>query len=125
MTDVGEAVRGLKFYRDAEVRWDHQVEIRARYGYRDFAEARVQLGLLRWLYARAWVAAERPSMLFDLAAANPWGRGSVGPSGKRRANQVAMAGWKSPRRCSAGGSRGEVQHRLRRTHGVDSDSGTG
>lgn len=46
-------------HRDAEVRWDHQAQIRVRYGYRDFAEAGVQLGLLRWLYARAWVVAER------------------------------------------------------------------
>lgn len=36
---------------------------------RDFGEAGVQLGLLRWLYARVWVAAERPSTLFDLATA--------------------------------------------------------
>jgi hypothetical protein len=69
VADVGEAVRRLKLYRDAEVRWDHQAEIRVRYGYRDFGDAGVQLGLLRWLYARAWVAAERPSVLFDLAAA--------------------------------------------------------
>ncbi len=47
----------------------HQVEIRSRYGYRDFAEPVIQLGLLRWLYARACVAAERPSVLFDLATA--------------------------------------------------------
>ena len=67
--DVGEALTGLKLYRDGEVRWDHQGEIRSRYGYRDFGEAAIQLGLLRWLYARAWVAAERPSVLFDLATA--------------------------------------------------------
>ena len=69
VADVGEAARGLKLYRDADVRWDHQAEIRVRYGYRDFGEAGVQLGLLRWLYARAWVAAERPGVLFDLATA--------------------------------------------------------
>jgi hypothetical protein len=67
--DVAESLRGLKLYRDAEVRWDHQAEIRSRFGYRDFSEPGVQLGLLRWLYARAWVAAERPSVLFDLATA--------------------------------------------------------
>lgn len=67
--DIAEALRGLKLYRDAEVRWDHQGEIRSRFGYREFSEPGVQLGLLRWLYARAWVAAERPSVLFDLATA--------------------------------------------------------
>jgi hypothetical protein len=43
VADVGEAVRGLKLYRDAEVRWDHQAEIRARYGYRYFGQAGVVL----------------------------------------------------------------------------------
>ena len=69
VADGGQAARGLKLYRDAEVRWDHQAEIRARFGYRDFGDPGVQLGLLRWLYARAWLAAERPSALFDLATA--------------------------------------------------------
>lgn len=67
--DVAGAWRGLKVYRDAEVRWDHQAEIRSRFGYRDFGDPGVQFGLLRWLYGRAWVAAERPSVLFDLATA--------------------------------------------------------
>lgn len=67
--DVAGACRGLKVYRDAEVRRDHQAEIRSRLGYRDFGDPGVQFGLLRWLYGRAWVAAERPSVLFDLATA--------------------------------------------------------
>ena len=30
VADVGEAARGLKLYRDADVRWDHQAEISVR-----------------------------------------------------------------------------------------------
>ena len=56
-------------YRDSETRWDHIAEIKLRYGYRDFGDPRDHFGLVRWLYARAWVAAERPSVLFDLATA--------------------------------------------------------
>ena len=66
---VGESFEGLKLYRDGEARWDHQAQIRARYGFREFSDGGVQLGLIRWLYARCWVMAERPSVLFDLATA--------------------------------------------------------
>ena len=49
--------------------WEHAAEIRRIYGYRDFSDAGVSLPLVRWLYTRAWLSAEQPSVLFDLATA--------------------------------------------------------
>src|SRR5205807_68485 len=41
--------------------------IRSRFRYRDFNEPRGGFALMRFLYAREWVSAERPGVLFDLA----------------------------------------------------------
>lgn len=60
---------GLARYGN-EVRWDHAVEIRDRLGYREFTEPGEVLRLTRWVYARDWGSAERPSVLFDLATAH-------------------------------------------------------
>ncbi len=49
---------------------EHAGEIQRRYGYRDFVDPGEHVRLVRWLYARAWVTAERPSLLFDLATAH-------------------------------------------------------
>ena len=49
--------------------WEHAAEIRRIYGYRDFSDAGVSLPLVRWLYTRAWLSLEQPSVLFDLATA--------------------------------------------------------
>ena len=49
--------------------WEHAAEIRRVYGYREFSDAGVSLPLVRWLYTRAWLSAEQPSVLFDLATA--------------------------------------------------------
>ena len=51
------------------MRRDHVAEIRRHYGYRDFHEGSEAAALSRWLANRAWVSAERPSVLFDLATA--------------------------------------------------------
>ena len=47
----------------------HAGEIQHAYGYRDFADPAVQQDLVGWLEARARLASERPSVLFDLATA--------------------------------------------------------
>ena len=56
-------------YRSGESRWDHTKEIRNTYNYHDFTEQPGHFRIIRWLYTRAWLTAERPSILFDLATA--------------------------------------------------------
>lgn len=65
VADVG----GLKRYAAGVMRRDHVAEIRRRYGYHDFHEGSEPAILCRWLANRAWISAERPSVLFDLATA--------------------------------------------------------
>ena len=52
--------------------WEHAAEIRRVYEYREFSDPSVWFPLVRWLYARAWLSAEQPSVLFDLATACRW-----------------------------------------------------
>src|SRR5712691_8671918 len=49
--------------------WEHAAEIRRIYGYRDFTDPAESFRLMRWLYTRAWLSTEQPSVLFDLATA--------------------------------------------------------
>src|SRR4051794_7780723 len=65
ITDLTSSAR----YGVGETHWDHVNEIKAAYGCRDFSDQPGHSRLIRWLYARAWVSAERPSLLFDLATA--------------------------------------------------------
>lgn len=57
-------------YRITRQRWQHTAEIRARYGYREFAGSGVQFRLGRWLCALCWTGTDRPSTLFEYA--NGW-----------------------------------------------------
>jgi TnpA family transposase len=49
--------------------YDHAQEIKQHYGYHDFHAPPEYFRLVRWLYTRAWLSAERPSVLFDFATA--------------------------------------------------------
>jgi TnpA family transposase len=48
---------------------EHAGIIQRKYGYRDFSDQPEHWRLVRWLYERAWVGTEGPSVLFDLATA--------------------------------------------------------
>jgi TnpA family transposase len=48
---------------------EHAGEIQQSYDYRDFSAQPEHWRLVRWLYEHAWLSAERPSILFDLATA--------------------------------------------------------
>jgi len=56
----------LALYATSEARFDNKKQIRERFGYQEFSDPLAQFTLIRWLYARAWYAAESPSILFDL-----------------------------------------------------------
>lgn len=56
-----------KYLERRITRHDHAAEIRNAYGYRDFTKQPEHFHLVRWLYVRSWVSAERPSILFDIA----------------------------------------------------------
>jgi TnpA family transposase len=48
---------------------EHAGIIQRHYGYRDFSTQPEHWRFVRWLYGRAWVGTEGPSILFDLATA--------------------------------------------------------
>lgn len=49
--------------------WVHAQAIKQHYGYRDFSDQPEHWRLVRWLYQRAWIGEESPSMMFDLTTA--------------------------------------------------------
>ena len=59
----------LSRYASRDTHWDHATQMQHAYGYHDFYDPREAFRLVRWLYSRAWLSAERPSVLFDLATA--------------------------------------------------------
>jgi hypothetical protein len=52
--------RCLDGYASARARWEHVSEIKRRYSYRDFHDRREYVGLVRWLFERAWPGGDRP-----------------------------------------------------------------
>ncbi len=58
-----------RYLERSETYWKHAREIKDFYGYHDFNDQPHNFRLVRWLYTRAWLSAERPSVLFDLATA--------------------------------------------------------
>ena len=56
-------------YCHSVTRKAHPVEIRRRYGFRDFSDISAQFRLNRWLYALCWTGTDRPGVLFDRGVA--------------------------------------------------------
>ena len=48
---------------------EHAGLIQRQYGYRDFSAQPAHWRFIRWLYDRAWLGTEGPSVLFDIATA--------------------------------------------------------
>ena len=61
--------QSFSHYRNKRSQWDQMREIRSVYGYKNFTDYPAHWQFIRWLYARAWLYNERPSVLFDLATA--------------------------------------------------------
>jgi hypothetical protein len=62
---IHNAKNCLSIYRVSEQRWRHAVEIRARYGYVEFAKKGIRFRLGRILFALCWTGTDRPGLLFD------------------------------------------------------------
>ncbi|MBD2309539.1 Tn3 family transposase [Chroococcidiopsis sp. FACHB-1243] len=59
----------LRYLERPTTHWEHAQIIKRHYGYQEFTQQPESWRLLRWLYERAWVSDESPSILFDLTTA--------------------------------------------------------
>jgi hypothetical protein len=60
----------LSNYLNRKPTWSaHRAEIQNQYGYHEFNTPPWRFRLCRLLYSRAWISNERPSLMFDIAAA--------------------------------------------------------
>ena len=57
----------IERYWRGRTHWHHQAGIIRQYHYHDFDAQPGHWRFVRWLYTRSWMAAERPSVLFDQA----------------------------------------------------------
>ena len=63
--EVSDPIRCVRQYRIADTHRRHARAIREAYGYHRFTDQPHHLALVRWLFSRAWLTGERPSVLFD------------------------------------------------------------
>ncbi len=62
ISDIGCLPRYLE---RPSTHWEHANQIQQQYGYRAFTEQPTHWQCIRWLYGRAWIGDESPSVLFD------------------------------------------------------------
>ncbi|NMP24756.1 Tn3 family transposase [Sulfobacillus harzensis] len=60
----------MDHYGGSRTRREHALRLTALYGYSPFEAQPAHWRLVRWLYQRAWLMAERPSVLFDRTTAH-------------------------------------------------------
>lgn len=65
--NISGARECLSIYQISRQRWQHNVEIRSRYGYVEFVEKGSRFRLGRLLCALCWTGTDRPGVLFDHA----------------------------------------------------------
>ena len=67
--DIADASCLPRYLHRPDPHFAHAQMMKTRYGYQDFHAPPAYCRLVRWLYSRAWLSAERPSVLFDFATA--------------------------------------------------------